>query len=354
MMSRAIKSQEIDCKTILAWLNDGGISEIINKCKKIYSCDELIFSKILEINQDFRPNIDDYCLANNKHVGHFSQISEAKNLFNKRIPFVLVGSPGTGKTTIARQIARESDHHLVEVNASDVVKDDLPRGNRTITGKKLALLLDEADRGTRSFQESVMSLSKLEKSSDEKKNRVWPYPIIFTANFAEKFKIKADIIQKIEIKPLEHGEIASILIDRAKKMGLGVESCDRIYEIASSCKGDVRMAINAIDHGNIIVQEEIDAMKIATAMFTINPDEIAELVENNYDKITFLSMIASTNLQAPFSRNVLDNQVLCVVDRLKFTINKVIIASLLSILQKFPKVKLSYPKSYKIKENEKT
>lgn len=68
-------------------------------------------------------------------------------------PLLLVGPPGTGKTTLAHALAKQFDYDMIEMNASDIRNKEALQARITpifqntanLVGKKIMLFLDEVD-----------------------------------------------------------------------------------------------------------------------------------------------------------------------------------------------------------------
>jgi putative ATPase len=75
---------------------------------------------------------------------------------------ILWGPPGTGKTTVASILSRQTDRHFVEVSAvSAGVKEvraaiDLARSRLTRTGQETVLFVDEVHRFTKAQQDALL------------------------------------------------------------------------------------------------------------------------------------------------------------------------------------------------------
>jgi replication factor C large subunit len=161
-------------------------------------------------------------------------------------PLLLVGPPGTGKTTLAQALARQFDYDLVEMNASDARSKDILQARITpvfqntanLLGRKIMLFLDEVD-GISGREDS----GGLDVLVDLMKEPT--VPVIMAAN-AKSTKIKdlAKVCKTVEFSPvpprllmlfLDH-----VLQSEAAKLGPG----DRI-SIVNNSRGDVRSLLNS-------------------------------------------------------------------------------------------------------------
>jgi replication factor C large subunit len=118
-------------------------------------------------------------------------------------PLLLVGPPGTGKTTLVHAMARQFEYDLIEMNASDTRNRDSLQtritpvlNNASLFGKKLMLFLDEVD-GI-SGREDTGGLDTLIDLMAEP-----TVPVIMAAN-AKSTKIKelAKACKTIEFSPV--------------------------------------------------------------------------------------------------------------------------------------------------------
>lgn len=161
-------------------------------------------------------------------------------------PLLLVGPPGSGKTTLVHALARQFDYHLVEMNASDTRNRDslqailLPALQNTanLFGKKIMLFLDEVD-GISGREDS----GGLDALVDLMKEPT--VPVIMAAN-AKSTKIKdlAKACKTVEFSPvpprllmlfLDH-----VLQSERVKLGPG----DKI-SIVNNSRGDIRSMLNS-------------------------------------------------------------------------------------------------------------
>ena len=157
---------------------------------------------------------------------------------------ILHGPPGTGKTTIAHVMAKESNSEIFELNASDlrnksklqeILKPVIKQ--QSLTNANKIILVDEADGISGKDRGGVTELLTLIESTS--------YPIIITANDLWIKKLsplrkKAELVQLKEISP---SIIKNILIKILNTEGKFIEN-KILNNIAIQSKGDLRAAVN--------------------------------------------------------------------------------------------------------------
>jgi len=157
---------------------------------------------------------------------------------------LLHGPAGTGKTSLAHALAKETDSEIIELNASDLRnKEQLekilkPSSEQASLFKKTkVILVDEVD-GISTVDRGGLPelLTLIDKSK---------FPVIITANdiWQQKFNLlrkKSDLVQ---FKNLDYKTIFKIIKDISEKEGL-TKSHEMLTSIAIKARGDVRAALN--------------------------------------------------------------------------------------------------------------
>jgi replication factor C large subunit len=161
-------------------------------------------------------------------------------------PLLLVGPPGTGKTTLAHTLARQFNYDIVEMNASDIRNKEALQARITpifqntanLIGKKIMLFLDEVD-GI-SGREDTGGLDTLVNLIKEP-----TVPVIMAAN-KKSLKIMklAKACKIVEFSPAPPRLLLLFLDHVLQTEGVKLGADDTI-SIINNSRGDIRSLLNS-------------------------------------------------------------------------------------------------------------
>ena len=182
---------------------------------------------------------------------------------------LLVGPPGTGKTTTVHLAAEKMGMQLVELNASDArTKEKLSKrvgeaiASASLFGGASLIFLDEVDGlAGRSDYGAVEFIKDAVRRSET--------PIVMAANDPESDEVKklGSSISKIDFRRPGCEEVAGWLERIAVREKAGVEKGE-IAEIAEAANGDLRAAVNFLQSGvPAHKDEELTASASVNAFF---------------------------------------------------------------------------------------
>jgi replication factor C large subunit len=191
---------------------------------------------------------------------------------------LLVGPPGTGKTTTVHLVAEKLGLQLVELNASDArTKDKLAKrigeviSSASLFGVRSLIFLDEVDGlAGRSDYGAVDFIKAAVKQSEN--------PVVMAANDPEADEVKklGSAVSKIEFRKPDQGVVEEMLESVAREEGLAIER-DEIGKLARAANGDLRAALNFLQSGIPAAKDEELTTSGAVNAFFEAPDERAAL-----------------------------------------------------------------------------
>jgi len=201
----------------------------------------------------------------NEIKGEDLALSQLKMSVLKKIPLLIYGPTGVGKTISVYALANEMDYELLEINSSDlrnkeqidlIVKNFLQQ--KSLFGKEKLVLIDEIDNINASDRGGLQELIRLFEDSE--------YPIVLIANnpWDSKFKTLRQKCKLIEFKKLNNELIFSIINDINKKEKLNIDK-EFLNEISKNSNGDLRSAIldlelAKVSNKNIDLRERKDTI----------------------------------------------------------------------------------------------
>jgi replication factor C large subunit len=182
---------------------------------------------------------------------------------------LLVGPPGTGKTTTVHLAAEKLGLQLVELNASDVRTRDRLRlrigeatESPTLFGKGSLIFLDEVDGLAGRSDYGAVDFIK------DAVRRSWN-PVVMAANNPDSGEVKklASVTSRMEFERPPAEAIVQHLAKIAKEERVFVGEGE-LESIVKAANGDIRAAINSLQAGGATRRdEELTAAQAVDAFF---------------------------------------------------------------------------------------
>ena len=199
-----------------------------------------------------------------KHLTESGQI--IREIIEKKQPtsLILWGPPGSGKTTLARIIAKETDAEFVELSAVTSGKADVTR------------VIEHARQNQRLGMRTILFVDEIHRFNKSQQDAFLPHvedgTIILIGATTENpsFEVITPLLSRsrvLVLEPLNREDIITILKNAAKTEGLSLKKLPQksIELLAELSGGDARIALGNLELARQLARGPITPQVVETA-----------------------------------------------------------------------------------------